>query len=457
MILVDQEKVIEVSADFLSGRHSRKNVKFRSIGEGRINVRQHVSLDSPCQGKFRSDALLFSSDLGDLCNVGSCPCRQGFKRLCENLHLVIRTVDVFHQESLVVTAQRVDTLCHVLQRFDNSASQNQGTGDGQRYDCQRQDEDCIGRSLRSPRIRCERLIVDLFVLLQHGHGRLVGNRLLHYGDHRPVHGRQRYAGHIVFFPIRLNQLQAGAFTQGLRHETGKRRVFIFAENRSIRRQFHLEHSVLRRGKQHFTAVADHTEEAAIRRLSLHIIMHGGQKDIRPYHGDQLTATINGCSAHQTRNVRKGIQLYAGEDQLPCFRGLTIPGAFPRIKRYDFAVFCHITARTVVHIEDAAVRSRNEAGAELIRVLEHGQHDFTHVRRKAERLGISRIHPFRVLDLHGRNAVFLRIRFAERMGREPVCVFKQLVGEGLQGHDIGADIVKQIVGNIGLQRSAFGHG
>ena len=47
VVLVNQEEVVEVAADLFRRVHGGVDVKLRPVGEGRIDVRQHVRLDLP--------------------------------------------------------------------------------------------------------------------------------------------------------------------------------------------------------------------------------------------------------------------------------------------------------------------------------------------------------------------------------------------------------------------------
>ena len=167
--------------------------------------------------------------------------------------------------------------------------------------------------------------------------------------------------------------------------------------------------------------------------------------------------INGRGADEAGDIRKSIQLDAGEDELAFFDSPEIPGALSRIEVDDRSILLKIGARSVVHIEDAAVRQRHEAGAELVGILEHGKHDLAHVGHEGEVLRFRRIDALRILDLHGRHAVLRRVRLIERVGVEYVPMGKQLRGKGLQRQHVGADVGKKVVGDIGLQCRRLGHG
>ena len=99
----------------------------------------------------------------------------------------------------------------------------------------------------------------------------------------------------------------------------------------------------------------------------------------------------------------------------------------------------IRARPVIHIEDAAVGRRDEAGTELIGVLKHGEHDLGHVGDQPKRLGLRRVDARLMLHLDGRDAVQGGIRLIKGVGGKAVSVFKKLRGKSLQRHHVGPHI------------------
>ena len=59
MIVIDQEKIIEIAADLLGGRHAGVDVKFTPFREGREGVGQHGGLDVRRQLQLVLDPLAF--------------------------------------------------------------------------------------------------------------------------------------------------------------------------------------------------------------------------------------------------------------------------------------------------------------------------------------------------------------------------------------------------------------
>ena len=54
MIIIDQKEIIKISADFLSGVHGSKNVKFAAAGKSRKNIRHHAVLDLRSRLEFNA-------------------------------------------------------------------------------------------------------------------------------------------------------------------------------------------------------------------------------------------------------------------------------------------------------------------------------------------------------------------------------------------------------------------
>ena len=59
MIFVNQEKVIEITADIPCRRHGREQIKLFPFGEGREDSGEHALLDLGSQVQFRADPLFF--------------------------------------------------------------------------------------------------------------------------------------------------------------------------------------------------------------------------------------------------------------------------------------------------------------------------------------------------------------------------------------------------------------
>ena len=57
MVAVDEEKVVEIAADFLCGSHGRVDIELMPIGEGREAARQHIRLYLLRKGKLGADTL----------------------------------------------------------------------------------------------------------------------------------------------------------------------------------------------------------------------------------------------------------------------------------------------------------------------------------------------------------------------------------------------------------------
>ena len=62
MVLIDQEKVVKVTADLLCGVHGRIEIKLAAFREGRKLARQHVFLNTGSQRKLGAEAFLFRGD-----------------------------------------------------------------------------------------------------------------------------------------------------------------------------------------------------------------------------------------------------------------------------------------------------------------------------------------------------------------------------------------------------------
>ena len=88
MIFVDQEEIIEVSAD-LSGRlHNRIDIKLMPVRVRRECMRQHGRLNFGCQCQFRADAFFFG---GDLQQVGAV-FFQGVLHICHGVRELFQFV-----------------------------------------------------------------------------------------------------------------------------------------------------------------------------------------------------------------------------------------------------------------------------------------------------------------------------------------------------------------------------
>ena len=59
MIMIHEEKVVEISADLLGRGHAGIDAEFLALRKCREYARQHVSLYAVCQGEFCIDSLLF--------------------------------------------------------------------------------------------------------------------------------------------------------------------------------------------------------------------------------------------------------------------------------------------------------------------------------------------------------------------------------------------------------------
>ena len=70
MILVNEEEIIEVSADLARRRHGGKDVKLLPLREGRKDVRQHIRLNARGESKLDAEALLLRRNDNEIANVG---------------------------------------------------------------------------------------------------------------------------------------------------------------------------------------------------------------------------------------------------------------------------------------------------------------------------------------------------------------------------------------------------
>ena len=70
MVIVDQEEVIEITADFLRRVHGRIDCKFGPSRERREDVRDHTRLNPVGQAEFRRDALVLRCHGEHLADVG---------------------------------------------------------------------------------------------------------------------------------------------------------------------------------------------------------------------------------------------------------------------------------------------------------------------------------------------------------------------------------------------------
>ena len=119
MIFVDQEEIIEISADLPGRTHGGINIEFPSVRERREDTRKHTVLNPVRHMKLCTDALLFPCDLSYICYVLLCPFREIRERLCKDFDLIIRSVGIFHDKQRTGLAAAVDILCHLLDRLDD--------------------------------------------------------------------------------------------------------------------------------------------------------------------------------------------------------------------------------------------------------------------------------------------------------------------------------------------------
>ena len=144
----------------------------------------------------------------------------------------------------------------------------------------------------------------------------------------------------------------------------------------------------------------------------------------------------------------GVQFNTGENDLPGLGRLYIPGAVPDIQRQGRAVRSNVKAGTLIDQHDVPVRRPHKKTADLIRGLQHRQHDLPQIPHKSQTLGMK--------HHHGRRSIVFQTRNLDRYARELIGIVENLAGQGLQGQRIVAHIVKQIVGYVRLKRRGAEH-
>ena len=69
MVVVDQEEVIEVSADLLRRIHGCEDLKFLTVRESGEDTGNHSLLDLACHIEFRMNAFLLNCDVGKILHI----------------------------------------------------------------------------------------------------------------------------------------------------------------------------------------------------------------------------------------------------------------------------------------------------------------------------------------------------------------------------------------------------
>ena len=97
---VDQEEIIEITADFSGRFHRRVNIKFPAPRERREYVGQHTVLDPVGHLQLCADPFLLPGDLGNILYILSGLSGLVLKSLRQNLNLIIRPIGILHFEDL---------------------------------------------------------------------------------------------------------------------------------------------------------------------------------------------------------------------------------------------------------------------------------------------------------------------------------------------------------------------
>ena len=453
--LVDEEEVVEVAADLLGRVHRGVDVEFAAVGEGGEDIGQHICLDARGERELRADALLFGGDARDLLDVRPRALRERREGLCQDLDLIAGTVGLFHLKGGVAVAQGVDAFRHDLERANHAPGEDEGGRDGQQDDEHCQHDQGLHRTLRARAVACERLAADLVVALEHLDGRLVRRLQIDAGEHRPAHGGHGRGGHVHRSAVDLEELEPGRLRQRARDEGGERLILALAQVLCVA-VGHAQRPLLLRGEEHAPAAVHDAQEAAVRGGARHVVADRVEINVGRDDGDQLPVAIDGRGALEHGHVGVGVDLDPGEDERPGFGGLPEPGPLRDLQREDGAVPVDVGAGAVVDEDHVPVRCADEDAGELVGGVEHGDHDLTHVRDQAQRLGVFGV-GVRGVDEHGgRVPLVFRPGRVDGVGGKLVRALVKLRREGLQRRHVGADVVKEIVRDVGLQGGGAGH-
>ena len=165
MIPIDQEEIIEVTADFLGRIHARVDIKLFSVREGRENIRKHRFLDLVRHAKLCSDPLFFRCHSLDLLQIQNCLVGKIRKRLCQCLDLVSRTERILHLEFQIGFTQFEDPVCDRIERLYDFLRQNQRIRSDRNQNQQNQKQGTVPGTADVAPICTDRLLLDLFVIL----------------------------------------------------------------------------------------------------------------------------------------------------------------------------------------------------------------------------------------------------------------------------------------------------
>ena len=136
MIIINQEVIIEVTADFLGRIHGSIDIEVRPVRESREVMRQHALLNILRQGQLGSDSLLFGRYRLDRFHILDRLMGLFGKTLGQLLDLIAGAEGVFHLELKILAGQMRDSLGHGVERLDHPF--NTGMGHNTHADGNRQ-------------------------------------------------------------------------------------------------------------------------------------------------------------------------------------------------------------------------------------------------------------------------------------------------------------------------------
>ena len=330
MIFIDQEKVVEVAADFSGRIHDRIDVEFFSLREGRENAGQHALLDLVRHLQLRADPLLLRCYRLNFVQIQDGLMGQFGEGLSENFDLIPRPILIPHGKFQVVLTQRGDLACYVVERLYNSLTQNQRPGQHEDRHQKKKDHDCPSGSVEFVAIGLRGFVLNSLVIIAKCSNRRFRKLLFESCDQRPANRFHRHADHIIGAVIHVYQTHIGLGFHGVHYQSCKFFVRGLAQVSRFCGVDHPERAFGFGRKDDMSVVVDHAIETAVLLRSLHSFLHGSEEKVRSDNGCQLAVNIYRHRADNADITGKRVDFNISEDQFSCFHSHLIPGAGARV-------------------------------------------------------------------------------------------------------------------------------